>query len=807
MSPHDRDAGENIPPILHGRYAIQRKLGAGGMGAVYLANDQELGRAVAIKCVMPKGAATQAQVERLMRRLHNEAQIASQLTHPAIVRVYDVFREAGTAYIVMEYVDGLTLRRRLEAGPRLSIAQVLRLSCRVAEGMREIHRREIIHRDLKSGNILIRANGEVKICDFGIAKMPGSASLTNDGRIVGTCHAMSPEQIHRVNVTTRTDLFSFGVLVYEALTGSWPFQGENEGEIMSAILHHEPRDIRTLRDDVPDALCNLISQLLQKQSELRPSNGFIDVVDALKDIMRAQFGNQDMDYAPLIAPVSTSADTLSVDDDADNLAADAPEYAERPNGDTLLTDTDAESAGAASPSPQPRQRRRWWAAAAIVAMIAGLFAARELLDRRSTASIRTSTWFADIATRTAQFRIQAGDVERIEQLKAEYWQKRLHSEQLKELHDKLADIRRRSPGLPEAYRFSAEIWQQDYKRTADNASYENARAILAEGRLIYPHSIEILSGVIALELNRGNIDEAKQVLEQLQEQHGGHIQALYMEALIRDKIGDDDQAYQLLKQALASDIANDDPVTWRIQYRLAKLEFEKGHLTAAKQQLEKLRQIAPRNYSIESLEESIKIRSDHKSTLCTNNSLASQHSSQLMECVVTLMNRKDYERALRFAIRAQAQKPNDRSISLNVGELLLLTKDRRAATDTFREIANDIKTDKLGEHELSIRTLALAHLSRLARFPLPENEASSKDEWARPAQASIEELLSRGSNTTPGTQYVAATTYALLNEQSIAAHWAEKILSDEKQEERGPRDFHYPWFDEVRNHPSLSAWF
>ncbi|GAB4562354.1 MAG: hypothetical protein Tsb0020_10620 [Haliangiales bacterium] len=783
MSPTDQSPNEHPPSLLQGRYAIQRKLGAGGMGDVYLAYDQKLDRTVAIKCVTPKQEEPDARLTARMERLHNEGHIASRLEHSAIVRVYDVFQEAGvddgTAYIVMEYIDGPTLGNRIKTGPRLSIAQVLWLARRVAEGMREIHKHEIIHRDLKSDNILIHADGEVKISDFGIAKMPGAASLTKDGRIVGTCHAMSPEQIRGDKLTTRTDLFSFGVLLYESLTGSWPFAGDNDGETTSAILYHEPRDIHELRDDVPDALCNLIGQLLRKQSELRPANGFIEVVDVLKDIIRAQFGSEDIDHAPLITPVSTGADTLSVDDDADNLAAAAHEHAERPHGaDTPLTDTDAESAGAASPTPRPRQRWRWWGAAAIVAVIAGLVAARGLLVHPSPPDKHHSTWFANIEESTEQFRIRA-DVERIEQLKAKYWREQPNSDQRKKLHEELETIRRRSPELPEAYRFAAEVWHHEYDTSDLDEHYQNARLILEKGRDIHPQSVAIQAGRIALEIDHGDTFKARELLAEMQEQSPNTAWLPYMKAMLEQSQGNTDEALKLLQEAY------EKSPSWPILYKQTKLELSRGNLEATQRHLERLVKLAPDNRSVNGLQDYILLFTGNDNG-CNKIINSYTSTSEINNCAAGLMNLKKFDEAISLLKMFQARRPNSPDLAFNLGESCKIAELLRCSSDAFKKViflieGAHIEDDRKAQRMLAQQAQAHAHLG-------------DRDE----ALEIIKKIQAKTYND-PRIQYGLAATYAILKDRDNAVYW----IQETPPKTFSPEWFHYPWFDVVRNDPRV----
>ena len=262
-----------------GHYRIVRQLGAGGMGEVYLGQDERLDRPVAIKRLH---SSDDGLSRELRERFHREAHVAARLNHPAIVQVYDVVREGDTDCIVMEYVAGSNLREYLRSR-RPSIGEILQIAQQVAEGMAEAHEQDIIHRDLKSENVLITEARRAKITDFGIAKIVGSDSLTADGTVLGTYRAMSPEQASGQRVDRRSDLFSFGVLLYEALTGETPFRAENPLAMVMRITHDQPEPIAQRVPGIPPQLVKLIEHLLRKVPYLRP-RGFPEVAATLADI-------------------------------------------------------------------------------------------------------------------------------------------------------------------------------------------------------------------------------------------------------------------------------------------------------------------------------------------------------------------------------------------------------------------------------------------------------------------------------------------------------------------------------------------
>lgn len=260
-------------PFLLGPYRIERVLGRGGMGIVYAAHDRRLGRRVAIKRIRAG-----ADDSRRRARLRREARTAAQLTHPAVIRIFDLVEDADGDWIVMELVEGTTLADRLADGP-LDVGSVLRYARQIADGLAAAHRLGIVHRDLKTENIMILPDGRVKILDFGIAKQidfvaAGAAdqTLSRTGEVLGTSRAMAPEQARGLAVGPRSDLFSFGVLLYEAATGVSPFRARSALATLTRVVTHRPKPIDELRPDVPRALAELVERLLRKSAEHRPAS-------------------------------------------------------------------------------------------------------------------------------------------------------------------------------------------------------------------------------------------------------------------------------------------------------------------------------------------------------------------------------------------------------------------------------------------------------------------------------------------------------------------------------------------------------
>jgi serine/threonine protein kinase len=230
------EAGNDRGPVRTiGKYVIERVLGRGGMGTVYLARDPGLDRHVAVK-TLTLGPADAAE-PRL--RFLREAQAAGGLRHPNIVTVYDVGEDAGQPYIAMEYVEGVDLEHFIQRREPYSIEWTLDVLRQVCEGLAYAHRNGIVHRDVKPANIRVTPAGEVKIMDFGLARLP-SSTMTKSGRLLGTVHYMAPEQVEGAHVDHRADIFSVGAIAYEMFAHRKPFHGDSLTDVMFQIMHGAP---------------------------------------------------------------------------------------------------------------------------------------------------------------------------------------------------------------------------------------------------------------------------------------------------------------------------------------------------------------------------------------------------------------------------------------------------------------------------------------------------------------------------------------------------------------------------------------
>ncbi len=310
-------------------YKLIGKLGSGGMGVVYRAEDTRLGREVALKCLPPEVASDPDMVKRLLR----EARSASSLNHPNICTIHEVDEADGHHFITMELLKGQTLSERIAAGP-IAADELVRIGIEVADALDAAHKNGIIHRDIKPGNVFLTDRGDAKVLDFGLAKMEtaklaagatrltvaaaaaptgiADLHLTSPGQTVGTIAYMSPEQARGQELDARSDLFSFGVVLYEMATGELPFSGSTSALIFDAILNREPVPASRLNRALPAAFGDVITKLLEKDRRLRYQSAS-DVVTELRKVRRGESSEKMPSAKPVkVRKAGKAIDSLAV---------------------------------------------------------------------------------------------------------------------------------------------------------------------------------------------------------------------------------------------------------------------------------------------------------------------------------------------------------------------------------------------------------------------------------------------------------------------------------------------------------------
>jgi serine/threonine-protein kinase len=259
-------------PML-GRYQVEKELGKGAMGVVYLGKDPKIGRIVAIKTMALSQEFEADELEDVKQRFFREAETAGRLNHPHIVTIYDAGEEHDLAYIAMEFLKGKDLVPYTKPGNLLPMTKMVSIVARVAEALSFAHLQHVVHRDVKPANIMYDAESDsVKVTDFGIARITDS-SRTKTGMVLGTPSYMSPEQLAGRKIDGQSDIFSLGVTLYQLASGHLPFVGESMTQLMYKIANEEPPDILTLNPTLPECLTEIIRKALAKDAEQRYKTG------------------------------------------------------------------------------------------------------------------------------------------------------------------------------------------------------------------------------------------------------------------------------------------------------------------------------------------------------------------------------------------------------------------------------------------------------------------------------------------------------------------------------------------------------
>ncbi len=268
-----------IGTVLSGRYRLESKLGSGGMSTVYLARDGTLERWVAVKVMHREMSDQPDQIERFRR----EARAVAQLSHPNVVAVIDAGEDGGHPYIVFEYVDGETLKQRIERVGPLPVDESTAYAIEIGRGLSAAHARRLVHRDVKPQNVLIDSEGRAKVTDFGIARSLEADGLTQTGRVLGTTDYVSPEQAMGRGVDARTDVYSLGVLLYEMLTGEVPFTAETVVGVAMKHVNEPMPDVQKRRPEVSSALASVVERATAKE----PKKRYPDMASCLADLEAA----------------------------------------------------------------------------------------------------------------------------------------------------------------------------------------------------------------------------------------------------------------------------------------------------------------------------------------------------------------------------------------------------------------------------------------------------------------------------------------------------------------------------------------
>lgn len=298
--------------ILDHRYELLEHIGGGGMADVYKAHDTILDRMVAVKILH----AQLANDEEFLEKFRLEAKGAARLSHPNIVGIYDVGHDAGKYFIVMEYIAGETLKKRVQREGRLSVEESLRIAKEIARALREAHANNLVHCDIKPHNILVTADGRVKVADFGIARAVTSSTMTYNGNIVGSVHYFSPEQAKGTKITPQSDIYSLGVVLYEMLTGELPFTGETTVSIALKHLQEEPKPIGQYDYTLPPMVEAIVQRTMAKNPSERPdSDELIEDIQHTERFLGFETGGETGENDPFATRLLPRIDADSMQDE------------------------------------------------------------------------------------------------------------------------------------------------------------------------------------------------------------------------------------------------------------------------------------------------------------------------------------------------------------------------------------------------------------------------------------------------------------------------------------------------------------
>ncbi|KIY21639.1 MULTISPECIES: Stk1 family PASTA domain-containing Ser/Thr kinase [Mesobacillus] len=326
---------------ISGRYKIKGMIGGGGMANVYLAHDMILDRDVAVKMLRLDFA----NDEEFIRRFHREAQSATSLTHPNIVSIYDVGEEDGLYYIVMEYVEGQTLKQYIQRHAPVPVTEALEIMKQVTSAISHAHHNHIVHRDIKPHNILIDKNGMVKITDFGIAMALSATSITQTNSVLGSVHYLSPEQARGGMANKKSDIYSIGIVMFELLTGRLPFSGESAVSIALKHLQSETPSLKRWNPEIPQSVENIVLKATAKDPFHRYDN-----VDEMEDDLRTSLDDSRLNEGRFIIPVDDEA-TKAIP----IITNDRPYH----NSDETIIRKDAQNALEQATKEKKNRRKKW----------------------------------------------------------------------------------------------------------------------------------------------------------------------------------------------------------------------------------------------------------------------------------------------------------------------------------------------------------------------------------------------------------------------------------------------------------------
>lgn len=800
------------------------------MGTVYRAWDEALERWVAIKCIRPG----KEQSEERRERLRREARAAAGLDHPSIARVYDLFQEDGSDYIVMELVQGQPLSAELLNGP-MDPQRAVTIARHIVEGLAAAHARGVVHRDLKAENVMLVGNARVKILDFGLAKRLASEedSLTQDGIVMGTSRSMSPEQARGDSVDHRSDLFSLGSLLYEMLTGRHPFQAGSPLETMRRVVRHRPPPVTELRPELPEELALLVESLLEKDPGRRPETA-AEVALAL-EALESVWATSTTDHTSLarltaaarrrrrlrrwwipagaavalavalglyLAASRTPPPPTLVVVPPTEVGANAAEEVQRAAGiaRVALMQAVAAARGLATPDPAALKgiggspvelARAAGAAEALAASIAAHGPTLQVTVRRLDATGKL-LW---AGSTTVPADSAATLVRAVHALAAKAYPDRVREDlgappeafaeyaelaaldnapppglTREDLLRRAAALTKRYPDFLEGHILEASLARFLFETTHEKRYLEQARSAVERGLRMAPEDPRALAVAIQVAQAGGNPDRARSLLERLETVAPGSPEALNRRAALLAREGRWEQALELYRRAVAL------YPSWVAFWRLANAESHSGHPDRAREAIEQGLKRAPGNrYLLARLARLELFYGDLARAAKLYQRLVTTYPNAVYASnlgVAYMLSGKlvQAENAFRQALELA---PGDPTTLLNLADSLELQHRREAARRVYEQALAAATGDDADA--LSVRAQSLAHLGRGAE-----------------AVAAVQELL-RLAPDDPNALLAAAVTYAVAGERLSAKATVEKALATGL----APRWLQLPWLADL----------
>ncbi len=813
-----------------GHYCIEEVLGSGGMGTVYRAWDEALERRVALKCIKPG----KEQSEERRERFRREAKAAASLDHPAIARVYDLFQEDGSDYIVMELVEGRSLAAELLDGP-MDPQRAVTIARHIAEGLAAAHAQGVVHRDLKAENVMLVGAARVKILDFGLAKRLSSEedSLTQDGLVMGTSRSMSPEQARGDPVDHRSDLFSLGSLLYEMLTGRHPFQAGSPLETMRRVVRHRPPPVTDLRPELPEDLALLVESLLEKDPARRPQTA-AEVALAL-EAMESLWTTSTTDHTSLVqltaaarrrrrlrrwwlpagAAVALSValglylaasrppppPTLVVVPPVD-IEGGAGGEVQRSAGiaRVALMQAVAAARGLATPDPATLKgivgspvelARAAGAAEALAGSIAVHGPTLQLTLRRLDAKGKllwagSTTVPADAAptlVRAAHALAARAYPRQVREALGAPPEAFAEYAELAALDDspppgvtrddllrRAAALTQRYPDFLEGHILEASLARFLYETTHEKRYLDLARSAVERGLRMVPEDPRALAVAIQVAQAAGDADRAGSLLQRLEAVAPGSPEALNRRAALLAREDRWEEALKLYRRA-----ATLYP-SWVAFWRLANAESHSGHPDRAREAIERGLERAPGNrYLLGRLARLELLYGDLTRAAELYQRLASTYPNAVYasNLGVAHMLAGELEQAEAAFRQALELAPGDPTTLLNLADSLDLLHRREAARRFYEQALAAASGED--PDALSVRAQCLAHLGRGAE-----------------AVAAVQELLRRAPDD-PNALLAAAVSYAVAGERLSAKATLEKAVATGL----APRWLQLPWLADV----------